>query len=112
MERCPNGGYATREAFLKGSLEGVFVRDRLRSQSNPTLIGDGRDAMRFPTLSRFGKLLERYSLSSFPGGFYSPKPPAATPPPCAREQPLCSLGNSGPRRTGSPGVEIRWMNAR
>jgi hypothetical protein len=67
--------------------------------------------MRFPTLLRFAQLLERYSLSSFPIGFYYPQPPTAAPP-CGRQQPLCSLGESGPKGAEPSGVNNKWIHIR
>jgi hypothetical protein len=68
--------------------------------------------MRFPTWQRFAQLLERYSQGSFPFGFYYPRPPTASAPPCGQQRPLCSLQAAGPKGVEPPGVKIRWMNAR
>jgi hypothetical protein len=60
--------------------------------------------MRFPTWSRLAYLMQRYCHGApLIDGLYAPEVP------CGKQQPLCSLTETGPAGAESPGVKNKWI---
>ena len=63
--------------------------------------------MRFPTWSRVADLLQRYSHGApMIDASYVPEAP------CGKQQPLCSLTETGSKGAGLPGVKNKWIYVR
>ena len=68
--------------------------------------------MRFLTWSRVADLLQRYSHGvPMIDASYVPEAPRASPP-CGKQQPLCSLTETGSKGAGLPGVKNKWIYVR
>jgi hypothetical protein len=111
-----------REAFLKRTLEAVFVHGTPGSQTaygplEPPLsavasVAGGRAAMRFPTWLRLRSLLERASVGAVPvGGNCFPEPPRGAAPRGTRQR-SSSLAESGLEEAAPAGHANKWINIR